>query len=107
MEYRVDRACEIPRRETRPEFALVQEIGDLAGGEVAELVAVLQIVHGEDLLFAALIERAHEVRAYEAGGAGDYVVHFVRAYQLSASASISSWGCTGTAPSLPTTIPAA
>src|SRR5712691_1210490 len=103
MEHRVDRAREIPRREARAEFVLVQKIGDLAGRQIAELVAVLQIVHGEDLRFAAGVERAHQVRAYEAGGAGDYVVHVY----LCPSASRSSSGWTGTAPSLPTLIPAA
>src|SRR6266481_9385261 len=75
MEHDVDRPGKIPGLDPPPKFVLVEKIGDLASRDIPELVAALQIVHGEDSSFAARVQRAHEVRAYETGRAGDDEVH--------------------------------
>src|SRR5258706_301 len=75
MEHDVDRPGKIPGLDPPPKFVLVEKIGDLASRDIPELVAALQIVHGEDSSFAARVQRAHEVRAYESCRAGDDEVH--------------------------------
>src|SRR6267154_159759 len=75
MEHDVDRAGKIPGLDPPPKFVLVEKIGDLASRDIPELVAALQIVHGEDSSFAARVQRTHEVRAYESGRASDDEVH--------------------------------
>ena len=51
----------------------VHVVGDVAVAEVAELVAVLEVVDGEDVGAASVVEGTDEVAADEAGGAGDDV----------------------------------
>src|SRR6267143_2872650 len=60
MEHDVDRPGKIPRFDAPPKFVLVEKIGDLASREISELVAALQIVHGEDSSFAARVKRSEE-----------------------------------------------
>src|SRR5690242_16104742 len=57
------------------EFVLVEIIGDLAIDEVAELVALRQIVDGQDLVLATLIEGLDQIGAHESGGPGDHGIH--------------------------------
>ena len=66
---------EIAVREPREEFVLIEIFRDLAVDEVRELAAALQVVDGEDRRFAAPVERADEIGADEARGAGDDGVH--------------------------------
>ena len=49
----------------------VYVVGDLQVGQVAEFIALGQVVDRDDLADAARIEPAHDVAAYEAGCAGD------------------------------------
>jgi hypothetical protein len=49
------------------ELALVEVVGDLAIGEVAELVGLGQVVDGDDVGDAALVERLDQVGADETG----------------------------------------
>jgi hypothetical protein len=53
------------------ELALVQVVGDLAVDQVAELVGAREVVDGEDVALAAIVERLDVVGADETGGAGD------------------------------------
>ncbi len=76
MQDRGDVVVEIAGAEPREKFFLVQVIGDLAIGEIAELVRARQIVDGDDVGLAASVEAAHEIRSHKAGGAGDDDVHF-------------------------------
>src|SRR5581483_9350597 len=100
VEDRVDRALEIAARQALEKIPLVEEVGDRAVDQVAVLVAPGQIVDRDDVGLAARVQRAHEVRADEAGGSGhDVVAHD--------SAAISSSGRTTVAPNLVTFTPAA
>ena len=75
MQHRVDRAVEFARLQRREKVALVDVIGDLAVGQIAELVALGQIVHGDDVGLAALVQRPDQIGADESGRAGDDDVH--------------------------------
>ncbi len=77
MQHGGDVVLEVAGRDARDEFVLVQVIGDVAVGEVAELVGVAQIVDGDDVGLAARIERTNQVGSDETGGAGDDDVHVV------------------------------
>ena len=70
-----DVVVEVAVRETREELVLVEVVGDLAVDKVRELVGACEVVDGEDRRLAALVERADEIGADEAGGAGDDGVH--------------------------------
>src|SRR5207302_5651959 len=75
VQHRLHRALQ--RLEARGQFRLVDVIGDLATGQVLELVGVRQVVDGDDLGDAAAVEPLDELRADEACGTGDdVVVHF-------------------------------
>ena len=75
MQYRRDVVVEIAVAEAPEEFVLVEVVGDVAVDEVAELVAMRQIVDGENALLAAGVEPLDEIRADESGGTGDDGVH--------------------------------
>jgi hypothetical protein len=53
------------------ELDLVQVVGDLAVDQVAEFVGAREVVDGEDVALAAIVERLDVVGADETGGAGD------------------------------------
>ncbi len=55
------------------EFGVVHVVGDVAIAEVAELVSEFEVIDGEDVGDAAVVEGADEVAADEAGGSGDDV----------------------------------
>lgn len=59
------------------EVALVEVVGDAALGKVLVLFAALEIVDGDDVGDAALVEGENVVAADEAGGAGDENAHGV------------------------------
>ena len=61
MEYRGDITVEATGGEPCNEFILVEVIGDLAVDEIAELVGARQIIDGDDLALAALVERLDEI----------------------------------------------
>src|SRR6185369_15378575 len=96
-------AVEVAGAQPRDQVELVDVIGDLAVGDVRHLLGALQVVDGDDVGLAARVERLDEVRADEAGGAGDDERHRSASSRLAASSS----GCTTAVPSLPTTMPAA
>ena len=75
VQHRRDVVVEVAFGETRQELVLVQVVGDLAIDEIGELVGARQVVDGDDGGFAALVQRANQVRADEAGRAGDDDVH--------------------------------
>ena len=72
---RADVVVEVAIREAQEEFLLVHVVGDLAVGEVPELVGLREVVDGDDVGLAAQVERADEIRADESGGSGDDGVH--------------------------------
>ena len=76
MQDRGDVVVEVTVGEPRQKLVLVEIVGDLAIGEIAELVGARQIVDGDDVGLAARVERPDEIRSDEAGGAGDDDVHF-------------------------------
>src|SRR5690606_21549828 len=88
-------AREFARQDTTAEFVLVLVIGDVQVEQVAELVAVGQVVDRQDVGDAARIQPADQVAADEAGGAGDH------------DHDINSSAVTMDVPSLPTTMPPA
>src|SRR4029078_9039206 len=96
VEDRLHRALE--PFQAREKLCLVHVVGDLAAGEVLELVGLREVVDRDDLRDAAPVEALDEPRADEAGGTGDDVVRHL--------GNTSSWLATAV-PSLPTTIPAA
>ncbi len=57
------------------EFALVEIVGDIAIGQVSELVCLGQVIDGDDVGNTALVEPLDQIRADESAGAGDYIVH--------------------------------
>ena len=75
VQHRRDVVLEVAGADARDEFVLVEVIGDVAVREIAELVGVVQVVDGDDVAFAARVERPDQVRTDEAGGAGDDDVH--------------------------------
>ena len=66
---------ELEALEPRDELRLVEVVGDLAAGEVAELVGVREVVDRDDLGHAVAVERLDELRADESCRSGDDVVH--------------------------------
>ena len=56
---------------SKQELVLVEVIGNVAIGEIAKFVAAGEIVDGNDVRFAALVQRLDEIRTDEAGRAGD------------------------------------
>jgi hypothetical protein len=72
VEHRLDRA--FPAVDARQELGLVHVVGDLAAGEVTELLAVREVVHGDDLADAAAVQPLDEPRADESRRAGHDVV---------------------------------
>src|SRR5689334_22177133 len=75
VEHDVEVVVEVAIHDAEQEFVLVDVIGNVAIGEVAKLVALRQVVDGDDVALAALVERLHEIRADEAGRAGHHRVH--------------------------------
>ena len=75
MQDGLDTAVEFAVFDQVEEFVLVEEIGDLAISKVAELVGMRQVIHRDDVDYAALVERLDQVCADEPAGAGDDVVH--------------------------------
>ncbi len=55
----------------RVELLQVHVIGDAQITQVAEFGAIAQIIDGDDVVDSALVQRAHQIAADEAGGAGD------------------------------------
>jgi hypothetical protein len=66
---------EVALDQANEKLVLVDEFGDLAIDEVAELVGAGEIVDGNDAAFAARVQRLDEVGADESGRAGDDDVH--------------------------------
>src|SRR5690606_5760254 len=91
-----DRADALQAAEPGQELLLVEVVGDVAAHQVAKLRCRAQVVDRDDVPFAAGVERAHEVRADEAGRAGD-----------DDHSPNNSSGVTSAVPSLPTTMPPA
>jgi hypothetical protein len=60
-----------PSAKTVVELVGVDVVGDLQVGQVAELVALGQVVDRDDVVDAAGVEALDDVAADEAGGAGD------------------------------------
>jgi hypothetical protein len=67
----LDTAIELAVLDHVEELVLVEIVGDLAIGEVEELVGARQVVDRDDVGYAALVERLDQVCAYEPAGAGD------------------------------------
>lgn len=74
MEQRADRA-EVAAGVALEEVVLVQVVGDIGVRQVAELLAVGEIVHRDDVGLAAPVQRLQQIAADEAGGAGDDDAH--------------------------------
>ena len=53
----------------------IDVIGNLQIGQIAEFVAVAQVIDGDDVVNTAGVEPFDNIAAYEAGGAGDYDFH--------------------------------
>ena len=75
MQHCRDVVVEIAVRKAGEELLLVDEIGDLAVDQVAELVGPCEVIDRENARLAAGVERADEIGADESGGAGDDDVH--------------------------------
>src|SRR5206468_9227671 len=71
MQYGRDVVVEVAVGKPRQELVFVHVVGDVAIDEVAEFVGVGEIVDGKDAGFAARVQRLDEIRADEAGGAGN------------------------------------
>jgi len=71
--------CDQPVEKTIPQFfnevLFVEIIGDLAIHQIPELVGILEIVHRDDVVLAALVERLDQVGTDKSGGTGDDVIH--------------------------------
>ncbi len=63
--------AELAALEALDKLALVEVIADLAVDEVVEFVGARQVVDGDDIVFAALVQALDEVAADEAGSAGN------------------------------------
>ena len=74
---RAHRAVEAAVAEPLEKIILVEIIRDFAVDEIDELVAATQIIDGENLGLAALVERLDDVGPDETGGAGHYYVHIL------------------------------
>ncbi|MCY1372694.1 hypothetical protein D9M69_599210 [compost metagenome] len=74
MEHR-PRPAEAAFAQQGQEIALVQVVGYLGVGEVAELVALGQIIDGDQVGLAPRIEGLDQVAADEAGGTGNDDAH--------------------------------
>ncbi len=70
-----DVIIEIAVDESFQEFILVEVIGNLAIDEVAELVGAREVVDGEDVGLAAIVQRPDKIGADKARGAGDDDIH--------------------------------
>jgi hypothetical protein len=57
------------------ELFLVHVIGDVAVRQILELVGILQVVDGDDVFLASLVQRLDQVGTNKPGCAGDYLVH--------------------------------
>src|SRR6185437_4315422 len=75
MEDRRDVVVEIAVGDAQQEFFLVDVVGDAAADEIAELVALRQVVDGDDVTLAARVQRLDQVGSDESGGAGHDDVH--------------------------------
>ena len=75
MQDGLDLAVVMPGLDALDEIVLVEIVGDFAVDQVLELVGLGQVVDGDDVGNAALVERLDDVRADKAGGAGDDVIH--------------------------------
>ena len=64
-----------PLGETGVEAAVVDVVGNAQIGQVAEFVAIGQVIHRDDVLDAAGIQTLDDVAANEAGRAGDHDAH--------------------------------
>src|SRR5690606_23910733 len=93
MKDRLD-ILELTAADARPEFILVQVVGNLAIDQIDEFIALGQIVHNQDISLAAPIQAAYHVAADESGASGDYD------HDNSPAVTID-------VPSLPTTMPPA
>ncbi len=104
MENRVDGAERCVALEQLPESLLVDVVGNVALDDIAELVGPRHVVDDNDVVDAAAIESRDEVRADEAGAAGDddHGVDGTVSSCDSSSARVAT-----AVPSLPTTMPAA
>ena len=71
MEHGFDLA-EIALGEQVVEHVGVDVVGDLQVGQVAELVALRQVVDGDDVVDAARVQALDDVAADETGSAGDH-----------------------------------
>src|SRR5574343_466109 len=75
MQDGLDLAIVVPGLDTFDEILLIKVIGDFAVDQVLELVGLGQVVDGDDVGDAALVQRLDDVGADEAGGAGNDVIH--------------------------------
>ena len=75
MQDRVDGAVKMSLGEQFDELLLVEIVGDFAIDEVAKLVSALQVVDGDDVVDAALVEAFDDIGADKAAGAGDDGIH--------------------------------
>ena len=62
--------AELPATEAIEKIVFVQVVSDIAVGQVAKLVAVSQIVDGDDIGFITLVEGLNQVATDKTGGAG-------------------------------------
>lgn len=69
MEDRADLA-ELAARQAGEKVFLVEVVADLAVDEVVELVRPRQVIHGDDVVLAPLVQALDEVAADKAGSAG-------------------------------------
>ena len=75
MKHRLHLVVEPAARERVEKAAFVEIVRDLAVGEVHEFVAVREVINRNDVGHATLVQRAHDVGAYEPGRTGNDVIH--------------------------------
>ena len=61
MEHRRDVVVEIAVGDAKQKFVLVEVVGNVQAGQIPELVALREIVDGDDVALAARVQRLDEV----------------------------------------------
>ena len=75
VQNRAHYAIQSPFLDLLEKLVLVEIVGELAIGQVLELVALPEIIHRNDVGYATIIERLHQIRADEACRSSYHVIH--------------------------------
>ena len=82
MQHRGDQTIKKSFLQLFQEVFLVEVIGDFAIHQILELVCVLQIIHRDDVVLAALVECLDQIGTDKSGCAGDDVIHMLFSYNF-------------------------